>query len=100
MTGDAEESKGNVPETGSEYENEDDAGTGEEADIRDVLEMDDYETVPLNEPVSKLDEELMIPETPLATEDNECDEDEYGEHFETTYIHQCSPCLFTISFMR
>ncbi|VUZ54066.1 unnamed protein product [Hymenolepis diminuta] len=62
----------------SDYENEEvGVETGENTESREISEMVDYDEIPLKEPVSKLDGELIVPETPLATEEEECDDEEY-----------------------
>ncbi|KAM7537615.1 hypothetical protein Aperf_G00000075578 [Anoplocephala perfoliata] len=43
---------------------------GEYTESQEILEMDDYVETPLREPVSKLDEDLVVPETPLAKEED------------------------------
>ncbi|KAM3181455.1 hypothetical protein ACTXT7_014349 [Hymenolepis weldensis] len=60
----------------SDYENKEiGVETGEDAESQEIPEMVDYDEIPLKEPVSKLDEELVVPETPLAAEEEECDEE-------------------------
>lgn len=71
----------------SDYENEEvGVETGEDTESQEIPEMVDYNEIPLKEPVSKLDEELMAPETPLATEEEECDDEEYGKCYLGPYF--------------